>query len=315
MIYELFSQRKKRLTLSGAADVYQYIDVSPKLRVQTSQLLVDAIGPQYVMSPYGLGRTPPDNVEAWQLIERTLCREIGVNSVGRGSTECEQVLDYLAKADVDGFLDVCELCARYIDRVVREWPGHELQRRGITQSPSDSIDELNFRFRAEGFGFQYENGTILRIDSEYIHQEIVKPALSLLTAPGFAGPQQEFMAAHRHYRAGEYSQSIIEAAKAFESTLKVACDTNAWAYPKGARASDLLKILRQKNLWPDYMDNSFDQLLATLASGLPKVRNEEGAHGQGAEVKNPPEYISAYALHLAAAKIRLISEASVNRRG
>jgi hypothetical protein len=62
-------------------------------------------------------------------------------------------------------------------------------------------------------------------------------------------------------------------------------------------------------LWPDYLDASFDQLIATLSSGLPKVRNDAAAHGQGAEIRNTPPYVAAYALHLAAAKIVLIAEA------
>ena len=281
MIYELFSQRKKRLAISGTADVYQYVDVPPKLRVQISQLLVDAIGPQYAPSPYAMGSVPHHHPSAWQFIEKTLCREIGVYSLGRGSTECARVLEHLSKADVDGFLDVCELCARYVEHVIGDWSDYKIQSHGIVQKPSEALDELNFRFRASGLGCQYESGNFIRADSEYTHEEIVKPALSLLSTPGFAGPQQEYTAAHRHYRAREYSQSITEAGKAFESTLKVVCEKNGWPYPKGARSSDLLKVIRQHNLWPNYLDNSFDQLLATLSSGLPKVRNEEGAHGQG----------------------------------
>ena len=67
--------------------------------------------------------------------------------------------------------------------------------------------------------------------------------------------------------------------------------------------------IRKNGLLPDYLDNSFDQLLATLQSGLPKVRNEEGAHGQGAQPREAPPYVAAYALHLAAAKIVLLVEA------
>lgn len=310
MIYELFSQRKKRLERSGEPDVYQYVDVSPALRVQISQLLTDAIGPQFVPSPYSMASMPYHNPEGWALINKTLCRELGMNSLAHDATEYDRVLAFLEKANIDNFLDVVELSSRYIDRVIGDWPEHELKRRGIEQSPEDALNEINFLFRSSGFGYQYENGHLIRVDSEYLHQELTKPSLVLLSAKGFAGPQEEFITAHRHYRAGEYAQAVTEAGKAFESTLKVVCEAQGWAYQKGARATDLLRIVRQNGLLPDYLDNSFDQLAATLSSGLPKVRNEEGAHGQGAEVKIVPEYIAAYALHLAAAKIRLLSEAS-----
>ena len=45
---------------------------------------------------------------------------------------------------------------------------------------SDTIEEMNQRFRENGVGYQYENDQIIRVDSEFIHAEAVKPALQLL---------------------------------------------------------------------------------------------------------------------------------------
>ena len=67
--------------------------------------------------------------------------------------------------------------------------------------------------------------------------------------------------------------------------------------------------MRARGLLPDYLDASFDQLAATLKSGLPKVRGEQGAHGQGAAPRETPNHVAAYALHLAAAKILFLVEA------
>jgi hypothetical protein len=92
--------------------------------------------------------------------------------------------------------------------------------------------------------------------------------------------------------------------------MKAICDRKGWTYSKAARASDLLKVLRANHLWPDYLDGSFDQLVATLSSGLPQVRNDTGAHGQGTAKRETPEYVAAYALHLAASKIVLMTEAA-----
>ena len=66
-----------------------------------------------------------------------------------------------------------------------------------------------------------------------------------------------------------------------ESTMKAICAALKRDYEPKARASDLLRGLRNHGLFPDYLDNSFDQLLAVLRSGLPEVRNNEGGHGQG----------------------------------
>ncbi|HEY6916919.1 MAG TPA: hypothetical protein VI381_04690, partial [Allosphingosinicella sp.] len=173
-----------------------------------------------------------------------------------------------------------------------------------------ALEEINYRLKEAAFGYQYSDGQMFRIDSEYTHEEVVKPALLLLRGEAFSGAQDEFLQAHRHYRAEEYPQAITEAAKAFESTLKSVCDIKKWNYEKGSRASDLLKRVRAEGLWPDYLDNSFEQLIATLSSGLPKVRNQEGAHGQGGQVRSVPPYVATYALNLAASKIRLVAEAA-----
>ena len=313
MIYELFSERKRRAAQSGQADVYQYDSVPDKLRVQVQQILRDAIGPQYHLSSYDM-YTPNHNPDTWEFIHKTLCREMGVHSLGGSDLEADQVIQFIATARIDQFLDAVELCVRVVDRLIRKWPDHVRKSHGITQTSDDALGEINHRFRQSGLGYQFEEGQAIRVDAAFTHDEVVKPALRLLSTDGYEGAQEEFLSAHRHYRNGDYEEAITEAAKSFESALKITCDMNGWAYAKGARASDLLKRVRAEGLWPDYLDASFDQLIATLSSGLPRVRNEEGAHGQGATLRTTPPYVAAYALHLAAAKILLISEAARARK-
>ena len=62
--------------------------------------------------------------------------------------------------------------------------------------------------------------------------------------------------------------------------MKAICDAKGWEYEKGARATDLIKILKGNGLFPDFADQSFDQLIATLKSGLPVVRNRTGGQGK-----------------------------------
>jgi hypothetical protein len=90
--------------------------------------------------------------------------------------------------------------------------------------------------------------------------------------------------------------------------MKAICDAKGWTYDKGARAIDLLSVLRREKLFPEYADKSLDQLLATL-KGLPAVRNESGGHGQGAVPVKIPTYVAVYALNLAASQIRFLVEA------
>ena len=150
---------------------------------------------------------------------------------------------------------------------------------------------------------------IFRIDSELIHSEVVQPALRYLHQQGLEGQREKFLKAHAHYRADEMKDAIMNANNAFESTLKTICEQRQWEYQRGARASDLLKVIRKNGLLPIYLDASFDQLTATLKSGLPQVRGEENGHGQGATPRKTPSYVAAYALHLAVAMILFLAEA------
>lgn len=188
---------------------------------------------------------------------------------------------------------------------------HDLYQKWEVSTPGkEAIDEINYRLRQAGVGYQLEGAHLIRVDSQYVHAEIVKPALALLSGLGFEGPKQEFFQAHQHYRVGEHRQAVAMAANAVESTFKAIFDQKGWDYQKGARISDLVKVARAHKLWPDYLDASFDQLVATLQSGLPKIRDNDASHGQGATPKNVPGYIAAYALHLAASKIVFITEAA-----
>ena len=307
-VADLYSYRK-RVAEGETPDVFVYDTLPEALRVQIIQIWRDAIGPFYVYSEYSM-RDVKENNMAWEFIHDTVAREYGVFKLADGPKidhRCETYL--LDIASMDAALDLIEVSFRYIDRVARRYDHHDRTKRGIKVTASDAIEELNERFRRAGVGYRFEESSIFRIDSELIHSEIVRPALRYLSQKGFEGPRDEFMRAHAHYRVGEMKDAITDANNAFESTLKTICDERRWQYMQGARASDLLKAVREKGLLPSYLDNSFDQLAATLKSGLSKVRDEEGAHGQGATPRETPDYVAAYALHLAAAKIQFLVEA------
>ena len=210
---------------------------------------------------------------------------------------------------LDIALDLIDASFLYIDKVARKFDSREQKRRGISITADETIETLNVRFQRAGVGYRFDGGMLIRVDSELLHSEVVRPALVLLHQQGFEGPCAEFLKAHAHYRSGDTRAAITEANNAFESTLKVICDQSDWSYPKGATASRLLKVVRDNGLLPEYLDKSFDQLAATLNSGLPKVRGEEGAHGQGSEPRETPDHVAAYALHLAAAQILFLVEA------
>lgn len=307
-IFETFSKRRNRALKCGKVDPYTYDQVPNPLRIQIVHILKNIFMP-YRESGQWSDASPSNKY--WIHIHDTLCREKGVFSLEEGSEYSnpqENVFSHILACSIDDFLDTVDLCFLIVSNLKDIAEDHKKRAFGITGSLSEAIEELNYRFREHNVGYQFVGRELVRVDSQVLHAEAVVPALTLLNRPGFEGAENEFQAAHKHYRAGEHRDAILDAGNAFESTLKAICDKRGWTYSKGARASDLLKVVRQNGLYPDYLDKSFEQLLAVLASGLPTVRNEEGGHGQGSQIRETPAHVAAFALHLAATKILFLAE-------
>ena len=294
-VRDLYSYRK-RVEEGNTPDVHTYDELPNELRVQVIYIWRDAIG--------------DENWEAWEEIHDDVAREHGRLELAGRRRHHDSCRGYLLEPpSVLAALDLIESSFQYIDQSARNLDPFKRMEFNIRVSADDAIDELNERFRRAGVGYQFDDGKIFRVDSDLIHSEVVRPALRYLHQRGFEGPREEFLRAHACYRAGDTKEAVTNANNAFESTLKTICDQRGWEFPKGARASELLKVVRANGLLPDYLDASFDQLAATLKSGLPKVRNEVSAHGHGSTPRETPDYVAAFALHLAAAKILFLVEA------
>ncbi|GAJ00054.1 unnamed protein product, partial [marine sediment metagenome] len=182
------------------------------------------------------------------------------------------------------------------------------------QDPDDAIEELNDRFKEHEIGYQYVSGTIIPMDSQYIHTEAVRPAISLLQEAGFDGASEEFLNAHKHYREGRNKEAIAEALKAFESTMKSICSFMTWEVPQNATAKPLIDVCFSNGLIPKALSSHFNSLRTTLESGLPTASNRLARHGQGQKKVTVPDHIAAYALHLAATNIVFLVESYIEIR-
>jgi hypothetical protein len=165
--------------------------------------------------------------------------------------------------------------------------------------------------REHGIGYEFVGSKIVRVDSKYVHAEAVKPALELLHGAGkaFAGPLQEFMVAHEHYRKGEDKDAITWALKAFESTLKAICTARSWTFDSHKdTANKLLDIVFANHLVPAYLQSQFTSMNSLLASGVPTIRNKTSGHGQGAAPTVVPARMTRFALNLTATNIVFLIE-------
>ena len=293
-VVELYSKRRKAELRAGEPDVYQYDLVPVSFRNQVVHILRDVFGEE---TDYGDSTA----YEFWTAVHDIIAREKGLMQLGRNfGRVSERCQEWFRAAKADDALDMIELTFLYVDRSVRE---HD------SDGATSAIEELNQRFREHDLGYQYENSAIIRLDSQYIHSEVIKPALALLADKPFETANTEFMTAHKHYRDGNHKDCVVAAQRAFESTLKAICSVKGWKFAKGDRAGELITAVRAHGLFPDYLDKSFDTYVAMLKTGLPGVRNNAGGHGDAPNVGPVPGCIAAYALHLTAANIVLAVEA------
>jgi AbiJ N-terminal domain 4 len=309
-IYETFSKRQKRLEKTGQQDVYQYDTLPDRFRGQVAHIWTTAIGQYHVPTRFDFRASlPSPSNKYWNIIHDTIARDLGRPSLG-GPFEDKNVrcTNHLLNAPTLDALNIIQLSFQVIDRAIREMRSYDAETAGITQDPDDAIEELNGRFLEHSLGYQYLNGQIVCIDSQFAHEEIVKPALSLLNTAGFDGPAQEFMNAFDHYKNGRDKEAVAEALKAFESTMKAICAARKWTHSPNATAVPLIKLLCEKKLIPAKLESQFAALRTAMESGLPTVSNSMARHGQGPDPVAIPRPFVAYALHLAASNIVFLVE-------
>ena len=104
----------------------------------------------------------------------------------------------LWESTTDKALDVIEVTIRFIDIFARKQ--EYLWRQNADEIANEAIEELNARFKEHGVGYYYSDQQIIRVDSEFVHAQVVKPTLVVLRKKGFASAQAEFLKAHEHYR-------------------------------------------------------------------------------------------------------------------
>ena len=301
-LVEIFSKRQKRLR-GEISDVYVYDDIPDSLRVQIIHIMLDNLG----------RKGEPALGEPWKVICETLSREYGLFSLFESRAprydrnyHAELVDFFLDVREADRALDVIEMSFQILHKVGRNF--NFRYKQNADETVTAAIDELNGRFREHSVGYQFEVGEIIRVDSQFLHSEVVKPALQLLNAPGFAGPQDEFLNAHDHYRHGNSKESLNECLKAFESMMKVICLKRGWPLTGKETASGLIKICFEKELIPTFWQTQFSSLKSLLESAVPTGRNNLAGHGQGSKATTVPDHLVAFMLHMTGACLVFLAE-------
>lgn len=308
-IVDLYSKRQKRLR-GEVTDIFIYDDIPDKLRIQITHIIKDCIG--YNNSDYQ--KDKPLNL--YQQIRDILCREYGKFELRKNTALYrygveEELFDFFLETEnIEEVLDVIELLCMAMEKIVLPNYYEFKQDFNSKINPEQAIQDLNNRFKENGIGYSYESGQIIRIDSTYIHAEITKTALNLITHKKFIGANEEYLKAHDHYKKGHNKECLVECAKAFESTMKTICLEKGWNISPNATAKSLIQTCFDNELIPTFTQNQFTSLRSLFESGILAIRNRLGGHGQGQVPQNVDDEMTRYALNLTAANIIFLIEQS-----
>ena len=275
--HDLFSKRNKPLP-----DTFQYVEIPEKLRNQIVLWWEDALPSQ-------------SRSTAFERIRNVVCIEHGRLFLLRSDAypADDLVNFFLRSTETDILLDIVELFCRLIMDITHS-----------TDPAKRAIDELNHRFLENGVGYEFDWDAhqLNRIGDLVIHQEAVRPALSLLAQPAYKTANEEYLKAHRHFRNQQYDDCLTECCNAFESTIKIICDQKGWPCEHKDAAGKLVKTYMKHSGLPSY----FETMLMIVAT----LRNKLGPHGKGTQPVDVPEHLAKYSLHATASAIVLLVDAA-----
>jgi hypothetical protein len=310
MIVDLFSKRC-RMQRGEMPDVYIYDSLPDVLRVQIIYIIDDLINkvlPSRAREPF------------YEVLSKCLREERGKDQLynsddvykphpngwgyGRIFDYEKEIKGYFRQeGNVENALDVIHVAFRTI--------AFNIKDEKLSPCFIKAIKKLNARFKEHGIGYAFEGNSIIRIDNELIHQEIVKPALQLLHDKEFKNAEDEYLRAHEHYRHGHIAECLADCSKAVETTIKIIGHKRGWNIEHNAVGTALIKHVINNGLIPQYLQEHFSSLKKCLESGVPVVRNKEpgAGHGKGTNSDPIPAYMAEYLLGETAVTIRLLVEA------
>lgn len=283
---KLFSERRREVEGKEEMDYYIFDQVPVEARNKFCYVVQDTfeILARAELIFYEWNRSRVHN----------LLRDVVLRKYGFGQLPGGNLFGYIHQCGVDELLDFLELFLTVAINCV----DHPDNYTAVVNAQ----DRINHIFKEHKLGYEMVNGQVVRVDSLYLHQEVVKEAITLLHAEGFDGPLGEFQKAIELYDKGErfFAEAITNANKAFESTMKAICEKHGIPYdPDRDTAKMLISKMYEHGFLMPYLQQFSDHFRLMMESGLPTVRSREGAHGAGLDPKEVSRSITRFALHLA----------------
>lgn len=279
----MYSNRNKPLP-----DIFIYDRLPNKVRNQILWIWTEVFGTAEIV--------------AFDWVYDAVCEEHGLLDLGRkhGDVSHNALVNYFIRENtptLDILLDITELSFRRICHLLDD---HYLN----TNATSDEIVELlNQRFRENGIGYEFvfPPGQLIRLDNTILHQQVLRPALGLLSDPQFSSANNEFLAALDDYKNGAFSDVLTKGGSAFESLMKIIADNKGWQYNQNDTANSLIKTFINNTTLPSFFE--------TPLIGIATLRNKlSSAHGAGTLNRKAEEHYARYFIYQVAAAMLMLCE-------
>jgi HEPN domain-containing protein len=304
MVTKRYFDQRERFTENP--EIFTYDDLSQEFRYKVAYAFKDLY--EFLTSKMAY----PNEELPEQLWKRQIVRALGIPSPPQSITV------YLATVGVPEFFRGVEV---FLEAAFFSAGGALYGQKDECHSRlGDAVHQINkvMLYYALGYEIVVPEGDredepifqVIRKDTQFTHEEMVKPALRLVGGEEFRHAEEQFRDAHREFQQGHYADSITDASSSVESVLKVVLGVDE------GTAKELLKKAAEEGYFPGYLADSVGQWV-NLFVELPTVRNRFGdAHGKS---KNQPdeaemERLARLALNLAASHILFIIN-EYRRRG
>jgi hypothetical protein len=252
--------------------------------------------------------------EFWDEVHQTLLYRHGKLQLSDGypQSRAEDTIKFLMACKDDEFFDFIEyifkvhclfhvsteenkIVAEINELFASENVGYELTEI-VKEEVIEPVNEYPFFGREQKVIKTIAYPKVIRKDDQVIHTTIIMPALNLLSEPKYKTANQEYLEALEDYRKGDYGDCLTKCGSAFESVMKIICDSKKWQYKQTDTASVLLPTIINKS----GLESFFEQpliIIATLRNRLSK------SHGAGVAPKEVTQNYARYALNATAAAI------------
>ena len=229
-----------------------------------------------------------DNSDYFEQTEKALQRVLGqptlrVKDIETNAWEQTDLEGMLKRGYPSSVFDVVEMFYRQLSAFEAERSLASFQR------------DLNEALSAYDSCWRLADGRFFPIETDFLVQEVIKRADSLLKTHEFEGAFDEFREAREELLDGNTKDAIHKSFKSFESCLKTIVNKHH------GDVTDLLTDLRQQGYLDDVPEPVAKALCNQVLRSVAVLRNQLGGHGQGSTIVSVPRSYAALAVQMAGA--------------